>query len=74
MNEYLNKKYNIPYFNTEKTIENIKSDDIYTIICVKWGKKYGSEYVNKLSRAIKKYIFKIISKIDIFIILINLLF
>lgn len=56
MNEYLYKKYNIPYFNSQRTIENIKTDDNYTIICVKWGKKYGSEYVNKLSRAIKKYI------------------
>lgn len=26
-----------------------------TIICIKWGNRYGSEYVNRMNRAIKKF-------------------
>ena len=26
-----------------------------TVICIKWGTRYGSEYVNRMNRAIKRY-------------------
>lgn len=63
MNQHLYKKHNIPLYQIQKSNENNELEEkkesslssSYTIICVKWGKKYGSEYVNKLSRAIKKY-------------------
>ena len=26
-----------------------------TVICIKWGTRYGSEYVNRMNRAIKQF-------------------
>ena len=26
-----------------------------TVICIKWGTRYGSEYVNRMNRAIKRF-------------------
>lgn len=57
MNLLLNKKYNTKPLELTNINPNI-NENIYSIICVKWGKKYNNEYVNKLYRAIKRNLTK----------------
>ena len=40
----------------QQTMENVRQQDENVILCMKWGTKYGADYVNRLYNMVKRHL------------------